>query len=101
VKKINASGNYWTDHNGLLNLAWINLNISVIMAKILKIMEGQPILIGRLHLVISLTILLLLVEIPMTVDQAPSQLNYSILIQINGRQKLHFLTAQNRELIFE
>ena len=64
-------------------------------------MEGQPILIGRLHLVISLTILLLLVEIPMTVDQAPSQLNYSILIQINGRPKLHFLTAQNRELIFE
>ena len=101
MKKINASGNYWTDHNFLLNLASINLNISVIMAKNLQIMEGHAILIGRLHLVMSLTMFLLLVEIPMMANQAPSQLNYSILIQMYGIPKLHFLTAQNRELIIE
>ena len=97
MKKINASGNYLTDNN----LASINLNISVIMAKNLQIMEGHSILIGRLHLVISLTMFLLLVEIPMEVHQATSQLNYSIVIQMYGLPKLHFPTAHNRELIFE
>ena len=69
-------------------------NISVIMAKYIRIIPIQSIIIIGLDLVISKTEFLLLVTIHAI------KWNYLTSFQIHGQPKLHFLSAHMSKLIF-
>ena len=79
-----------------LNIAEVNWNILVIMANDIQIIRIRPTRIIELQLVILKTTFSPLVDI----HQALLQLIFLISVQMNGRQKLHFLTAHHREFIF-
>ena len=79
-----------------LNIAEVYSNILVIMANDIQIIRIRPTRIIELQLVILKTTFSPLVDI----HQATLQLIFLISVQMNGRQKLHFLTAHHREFIF-
>jgi len=66
------------------------------MANDIQIIRIRPTRIIELQLVILKTTFSPLVDI----HQATLQLIILISVQMNGRQKLHFLTAHHREFIF-
>ena len=87
VIKRNASGYNLNVNIIMTTLEWI---ILVIMGKNIQIILVQSTITMIQHLVISKIKFLLLVD----GQQTPIKLNYLISIQINGRRKLPFLTAQ-------